>query len=77
MLAHHAAICWLRLADAEAQFTLRTSNQHTLTSGIYYEKRLAMAQRRFKRAVETLERVRMMKRRAEQIGAAEVERRRA
>lgn len=77
LLAQHIALCWLRLAEVELQYTSTLSGSHTLTTGVYYEKRLTMAQRRFTRACETLERVRMMRRRAGQIGAAEAERRRA
>ena len=78
MLAQHAALCWLRLAEVEIQHAAHTAGSHTLTSGAYWDKRLTLAQRRFTRACETLERVRMMRRRAAQIGApAEAERRRA
>jgi hypothetical protein len=77
LLAQHAALCWLRLAETELQFTAHTAKSHTLTAGAYWDKRLSTAQRRFTRAVETLERVRMMRRRAEQGGAAGAERRRA
>jgi hypothetical protein len=78
LLARHAALCWLRLAETEIQFAAHTSGSHTLTAGAYWDKRLTLAQRRFTRAVETLERVRMMRRRAGQIGGAqEGERRRA
>ena len=37
--------------------------------GLYYEKRLTLAQRRYTKACETLERVHMMRRRAAQSGA--------
>jgi hypothetical protein len=77
MLAQHAALCWLRLAEAEILHTSKLSAPHALSVGVYYEKRLTMAQRRFTKACETLERVRMMRRRAGQIRAAEAERRRA
>jgi hypothetical protein len=58
-------------------FSSKVASQHSIAVGAYYDKRLSMAQRRFTRAVETLERVRMMRRRAEQIGAEGAERRRA
>ena len=78
LLAQHASMCWLRLAEVELQYTSHLAKSHTFASGVYHEKRLTMAQRRFTKAVETLERVRMMKRRAAQAGApAEAERRRA
>lgn len=65
LLAQHAALCWLRLAEAEIEFSAHTSVQHTLTVGIYYEKRLTLAQRRFTRAVEALARTRALLARAE------------
>ena len=68
LLAQHVALCWLRLAEVELLYTSKLGTSHTLTVGAYYEKRLSMAQRRFTRACETLERVRMMRRRAGQIG---------
>ena len=78
MLAHHAALCWLRLSEVELLNTTKLSQSHTLTLGAYYDKRLTMAQRRSTRACETVEGVRMMRCRAgADRGAAEAERRRA
>ena len=78
MLAHHAALCWLRLAQAEILYTAKLSGSCTFAAGAFYAKLVTTAQRRFTRSVDTLERVRMMKRRAGQIGAGtEAERRRA
>jgi hypothetical protein len=77
LLAYHAALCWLRLAEVELHYTSKLGTSHTLTLGTYYDKRPSMAQRRFTRACETLERVRMMRRRAGRIGEAGAERRRA
>lgn len=78
LLAHHAALCWLRLSQAEILYTSRLAGSCTFAAGSFYAKLLTTAQRRFTRACETLERVRMMRRRAGQIGAgAEAERRRA
>jgi hypothetical protein len=78
LLAQHAALCWLRLAEVELLYTSKLGTSHTLTVGAYYEKRLSMAQRRFTRACETLERVRMMRRRAgSDAGASETTRKRA
>ena len=71
LLATHAALCWLRLAETELQYTSHVAKSHSAASGMYHEKRLTMAQRRFTRACETLERVRMMKRRAGQASEAE------
>jgi hypothetical protein len=79
LLAQHAALCWLRLAEVEVMYSAKLGDSHTLTLGAYYDKRLTMAQRRFTRACETLERVRMMRRRAGLgiVDSAEGERRRA
>jgi hypothetical protein len=35
LLARHAALCWLRLAETEIQHAARTSGTHTLTAGVY------------------------------------------
>lgn len=78
LLAQHAALCWLRLAELEILYTSKLNVQHTLTLGAYYEKRLSMAQRRFTKACETLERVRMMRRRAGlPVASGQAEQRRA
>lgn len=60
LLISHVALCWLRLNLVEHGYTSNTSNEHTLTAGIYWEKRLTGAQRRYTRAVETLAKVRML-----------------
>jgi hypothetical protein len=63
LLAQHTVLCWLRLACVEASYTNITSQSITLTLAAHWERRLTLAQRRFTRACETLERVRMMMRR--------------
>lgn len=77
LLAQHAALCWLRLAEVELLYSAKLGNSHPLAVGAYYDKRLSMAQRRFTRAVETLERVRMLRARAAAPRAAESERKTA
>jgi hypothetical protein len=78
LLAHHAALCWLRLAETEILYTSKLSTPQTLAVGVYFEKRLTAAQRRFTRACETLERVRMMRRRAAlPVASAQAEQKRA
>jgi len=59
-LISHVALCWLRLNLVEHSYTSNTSGEHTLTAGIYWEKRLTAAQRRYTRAVETLSKVRAL-----------------
>ncbi len=77
LLIAHVALCWLRLNLVEHGYTSNTSGEHTLTAGIYWEKRLTAAQRRYTRAVETLAKVqaltaatRLMESRTEAASAA-------
>jgi hypothetical protein len=62
MLIDHAALCWLRLHITELTYSNRllAADSHSHDSGIYWEKRLAGAQRRFTRAVESLAKVRTL-----------------
>lgn len=62
LLIQHAALCWLRLTLVELSYTTSIKGSITLTLGLYMEKRLTMAQRRFTRACETLARVRKLSR---------------
>lgn len=57
LLIQHIALCWLRLTLAELAYSNVVKGSITLTLGLYMEKRLSMAQRRFTRACETLTRV--------------------
>jgi hypothetical protein len=58
LLIQHAALCWLKLTLVELSYSNVMKQSITLTLGIYWEKRLSAAQRRFTRACETLARVR-------------------
>ncbi len=60
LLISHVALCWLRLNLVEHGYTSNTSGEHTLTAGIYWEKRLTATQKRYTRAVETLAKVRAL-----------------
>jgi hypothetical protein len=60
LLISHVALCWLRLNLVENGYTSNTSGEHSLTIGIYWEKRLTAAQKRYTRAVETLTKVRAL-----------------
>ena len=60
LLISHATLCWLRLAFVEMEFSGNTKGSHSLASGAYCDKRLTNAQRRFDRAVTTLEKVRAL-----------------
>jgi hypothetical protein len=56
----HVALCYLRLMIAEFQLTLKLSGDHNINVGVYMEKRLTDAQKRYTRAVETLAKVRTL-----------------
>jgi len=58
LLIQQAALCWLKLNIVELSYSNTMKQSITLTLGIYWEKRLTAAQRRFTRACETLARVR-------------------
>jgi hypothetical protein len=62
MLIQQAALCWLKLNLVELSYSRTMSQSITLTLGMYWEKRLSAAQRRFTRACETLARVRKLSR---------------
>jgi hypothetical protein len=64
LLAQHAALCWLRLAEAELQYTSKLSGSSTFAAGVFYAKLLTAAQRRFTRSIETLARTRALLARA-------------
>ncbi len=58
LLIQQAALCWLKLTLVELSYSNVVKQSITLTLGMYWEKRLTAAQRRFTRACETLTRVR-------------------
>jgi len=60
MLIEHVVLCWLRLGLIELQYTSTMSQSVTLTLGIYMEKRLSAAQKRYTRACESLAKVRRL-----------------
>ena len=62
LLIQQAALCWLKLNLVELSYSGTMKQSHTLTLGMYWEKRLSAAQRRFTRACETLARVRRLSR---------------
>ena len=62
LLIQQAALCWLKLNLVELSYSGTMKQSITLTLGIYWEKRLPAAQRRFTRACETLARVRKLSR---------------
>ena len=60
-LIDHVIACYLRLWVAERDYSAIHKNQHTLTLGMFWEKRLTMLQGRYLRAVDMLARVRRVK----------------
>jgi hypothetical protein len=62
LLIQHAALCWLKLTLVELSYSNVMKQSITLTLGMYWEKRLTAAERRFTRTCETLTRVRKLSR---------------
>lgn len=62
LLIQQAALCWLKLNLVELGYSNTMKQSITLTLGVYWEKRLSAAQKRFTRACETLARVRKLSR---------------
>jgi len=63
LLIQQVTLCWLNLNAVEYRHSNVMRQSITLTLGIYWEKRLSAAQRRFTRACESLARVRRLSRR--------------
>ena len=62
LLIQQAALCWLKLNLVELSYSSTMAQSITLTLGMYWEKHLTAAQKRFTRACETLARVRKLSR---------------
>ena len=60
LLIQHVTLCWLNLNMVECRHSNVMHQSITLPLGIFWEKRLAAAQRRFTRACESLARVRQL-----------------
>lgn len=65
ILIEHAVLCHVRLGMVEHLYSRQTSGSYSIAQGEHWERRLTLAQRRFTRAVTTLERVRVLVARAE------------
>ncbi|MGH9943931.1 MAG: hypothetical protein ACRD9R_16420 [Pyrinomonadaceae bacterium] len=59
-LISHIAVCWLRLVIVEHYYTASASVEHNMKAGLYWDRRLTSAQRRYTRAVESLARLRAL-----------------
>jgi len=57
-LIDHVVVCWLRLQLVERDVTNNVKGAHNRDSGIYWDRRLTEAQRRYLRAVNLLAKVR-------------------
>lgn len=60
MLIDEIVMRWLRLTVTESDHKETTYKSHTLEQGMYCDKRLHLAQKRFLRSIETLAKVRRM-----------------
>ena len=60
LLIRQICITWLRLYYVERKHHQATTGSHSLTSGIYWDKRLSEAQKRHLKAIESLAKVRKM-----------------
>ena len=60
LLIQQVTLCWLNLNLIEYRHTNIMKQSITLNLGMYWEKRLTMAQRRFTRACDSLARVRRL-----------------
>jgi hypothetical protein len=60
LLIDEVTIRWLRLQQVEDVHRKVTNEPHTLASGLYYERRLHLTQRRYQKAIETLVKVRSL-----------------
>lgn len=60
MLIDEIIMRWLRLQVMESDHKNTTYKSHSLTQGMYVDKRLHLAQKRYLRSIETLAKVRRM-----------------
>jgi hypothetical protein len=61
MLIDQVALCWLRLSIVEVKHATITSGSVGISQGDYWDRTLSAAQRRYMRAIETLARVRRLR----------------
>lgn len=57
ILIDQVVICWFRLTNLEMTHAAKTYENHRSETGLYWDKRLNSAQRRFTRACESLAKV--------------------
>ena len=64
LLIEHVVVAWLRLQSMEWDYQHNFEQNIALTKGVYLERRLSAAHRRYLQAIESLVRVRGLLRRA-------------
>jgi hypothetical protein len=60
MLIEQVLICWFRLHTLESVHSVKTTESHSSETGLYWDRRLSTAQRRFTRTCESLAKVRKL-----------------
>lgn len=71
LLIENILNCWVHYHMVEYRYTAIMAGSVTAGEGLYWEKRLSTAQRRYLRAIETLAKVRRMKLPALQVNIGE------
>lgn len=61
-LIEHVVLCWLRLSECELRYQVVMAGNPSIPYAKFWEGKLSANQRRYLRSVETLERVRRLKR---------------
>lgn len=59
-LIQHIILCWLQLNFVELSYSQLLKEGSTLPRGVFWDRRVTLAQRRFTRACESLERLRAL-----------------
>lgn len=70
LLIRQICLSWLRLYHAERMHQQRTNQTHSFDLGMYWEKRLTLAQKRHLKAIESLAKVRKMTAQTDKLQAA-------
>jgi len=62
ILIEQILVCWVNLYVLEINSATKLCESHSTETGLYWDKRLTGAQRRFRRASESLARIRKLSR---------------
>ncbi len=60
LLIEQVVLCWVNLHMLELRHNDRLAGNHSTEAGLYWDRRLSTAQRRFTRATESLAKVRVL-----------------